>query len=294
MKKRVIVVVLFLAIVAYLLWSNLTFGISRYTVESDKLPEVFDGYKIVQVSDLHNAKFGKNNKKLISAIKKQKPDAIVMTGDFIDGSKPNIKAPEKFAKEVAKIAPCYYVSGNHEAVLDSVVFEKFTSVIEEYGIVCLDNASMKISKANDSIQIVGLSDIDFWGKDVDDYVLENTKSSFVESDYEVMKAAGDYNPDLFTVVLEHRPTFLDYFASENVDLVLSGHAHGGQVRIPFVGGVVAPDQGFFPKYDAGKYKKDKTEMIVSRGLGNSIIPVRVNDRPELVVVELKCKNTEKE
>ena len=217
-KYKKLIIFFSIIFIAWLIWSNITFKVSKYTIESDRLPKRFDGYRIVQISDLHNAKFGKNNKNLVKRIKKEKPDMIAITGDFVDGFNPKIDNALKFAEELIKIAPCYYVSGNHEALL-----------------------------------------------------------------------AEDVYSDLYTIALEHRPTFLNYFAKKKTDLVLSGHAHGGQFRIPFIGGVVAPDQGFFPKYYEGKYTKDNTTMIVSTGLGNSVIPVRVNNRPELVVIDLKCK-----
>lgn len=291
MNKKKIIIFSFLVIMFfYLVWSNVTFMTTRYTIESGKIPKEFDGFKIVQVSDLHNANYGKDNSKLIKTIKKQKPDMIAVTGDFIDGSKPNVKAAEEMAKNLVEIAPCYYVSGNHEASLEKSKFDEFIEVIKGYGVNVLENDVSSINKNEVNIQIVGLQDLIFLERDAGADNSEDIKlEDFVDSDYSALENNEKINKDLYTIVLEHRPTFIDYFSEKDTDLVLTGHAHGGWLRIPFVGGLVAPDQGLFPKYDAGKYTKDDTVMIVSRGLGNSIIPFRVNNRPELVVVELKSK-----
>jgi len=270
-KYKKLIIFFFIIFIAWLIWSNVTFKVSKYTIESDRLPKRFDGYRIVQISDLHNAKFGKNNKNLVKRIKKEKPDMIAITGDFVDGFNPKIDNALKFAEELIKIAPCYYVSGNHEASLAEDVYSDFVSKMKELGVVVLENDLAMLEKNGEKIQIIGFAD------------------NIMDSDYGYIESNTKVNSDLYTIALEHRPTFLDYFAKKKTDLVLSGHAHGGQFRIPFIGGVVAPDQGFFPKYYAGKYTKDNTTMIVSTGLGNSVIPVRANNRPELVVIELKCK-----
>lgn len=288
-KYKKLIIFFSIIFIAWLIWSNITFKVSKYTIESDRLPKRFDGYRIVQISDLHNAKFGKNNKNLVKRIKKEKPDMIAITGDFVDGFNPKIDNALKFAEELIKIAPCYYVSGNHEVLLAEDVYSDFVSKMKELGVVVLENDLAMLEKNGEKIQIIGFADQRFWGENPGDDVDGFSADNMMDSDYGYIESNTKVNSDLYTIALEHRPTFLNYFAKKKTDLVLSGHAHGGQFRIPFIGGVVAPDQGFFPKYYEGKYTKDNTTMIVSTGLGNSVIPVRVNNRPELVVIELKCK-----
>ena len=287
-KKKLIILLILLACIGYLVWDNTTFMVSEFTVKSDKIPKAFDGYKIVQISDLHNAEFGNDNEKLFEAIKKEKPDMIAITGDVIDGSNPNVKNAEKLVKKAVEIAPCCYVSGNHELFLDYAVYSEFAENIKKMGVVVLENDLTTIEKDGEKVQIIGIEDQGFWGKD-EGRTGAFTADEMMDADYSSVESKGKIDSNLYTIVLEHRPTFLDYFAKKKLDLVLTGHAHGGQFRIPFVGGVFAPDQGYFPKYDAGKYTKDDTVMIVSRGLGNSIIPVRVNNRAELVSIELHSK-----
>ena len=147
---------------------------------------------------------------------------------------------------------------------------------EESGVV-LHDAVIQLKKGGQAIQIAGLDDPDFTDRD------SSIQQSMLETKLERLNLGSEY-----CVLLSHRPEAFEAYANQKVDLVLSGHAHGGQFRVPFVGGMIAPNQGFFPKYDAGIYTQDNTAMIVSRGVGNSIIPVRVNNRPEIVSIELIC------
>ena len=259
------------------IWGNVSAGISRCSVMSSKLPGAFDHYKIAHVSDLHNAEFGKENSVLTGLIKKEKPDIIAITGDLVDAKRTDIELALNFIKELKKIAPCYYVTGNHEAWIG----ERYQLLEEEMlgeGVVILHDSSELLTKDNEEIQIAGLDDPDFTGRD-----------TFAQ---ESRTAARLHNMDLgdeYCILLSHRPEMFEEYVSEGIDLVLSGHAHGGQFRIPFIGGLIAPDQGVFPKYDAGMYSEKDTTMIVSRGLGNSIIPFRINNRPEIGIVELVCE-----
>ena len=158
------------------------------------------------------------------------------------------------------------------------------------GVVILDDQVVEISRGDAKFRLVGLDD-----KSLADGTLEALLSDeSIRNDQAEQKEETADNEDSekkeFTVVLAHEPQYLARYASSGVDLVLSGHAHGGQFRLPFVGGIVAPDQGFFPEYTAGEYYMDGTEMIVSRGLGNSVIPVRLFNYPEIVCVELVGKH----
>ena len=147
----------------------------------------------------------------------------------------------------------------------------------EAGVVILHNRSINLTKNKETIQLAGLDDPNFTDRD------STLHKSILKTKLQEMDLTEDY-----CVLLSHRPESFSAYVSENIDLVLSGHTHGGQFRLPFIGGVAAPHQGFFPKYDAGEFFENHTTMIISRGIGNSIIPIRFNNRPELVIVELLC------
>lgn len=258
----------------YTIWGNFTVGTTYYDVYSEKLPDSFDEFKIAQISDLHNREFGEKNLKIIKILKAERPDIIVITGDLVDSSRANIDIAMTFVKQAMKIAPCYYVTGNHEAWIGKTYMELENQLVKA-GVVVLHDEVISFFREDESIYIIGLDDPDFtYGESYFQYSIFQSKLC-------------DMNlPEGFKILLSHRPEEFDAYVSNGVDLVLSGHAHGGQFRLPFVGGIVAPNQGLFPEYDAGVYTKSKTTMIVSRGIGNSIIPIRINNRPEVVIVRL--------
>lgn len=260
----------------WIVWGNVTVGVSRCTVESDRLPVSFNHYKIVVVSDLHNAEFGENNSWLLNLIEKEKPNIIALTGDLVDSGKADIETAAKFIKNLVKIAPCYYVTGNHEAWMGEQYQELEKTLLDE-SVVILHDRAVRLTKDNETIQLAGLDDPEFTERDT------SVQKSVSETKLKNLNLS-----DTYCVLLSHRPEAFEIYAAEDIDLVLSGHAHGGQFRLPFIGGVIAPDQGLFPKYDAGMYSENNTTMIVSRGIGNSIIPIRLNNRPEIVSVELIC------
>jgi hypothetical protein len=264
-------------LVLWTVWGNMTAGVTRYTVESDRLPASFDRYKIAVVSDLHNTEFGKNNSRLAELIKKEKPDIIAITGDLIDYKKTDIGMAEIFIQKLVETAPCCYVTGNHEAWIGEQ-YQELEKKLLDAGVNIMRDRSEQLTKGSETIQLVGLDDPAF--ADSDSYIYGNVLET---------KLGNIKRTDEYCVLLSHRPEAFEAYASRNVDLVLSGHAHGGQFRLPFIGGLIAPNQGLFPQYDAGVYSENNTTMIVSRGLGNSIIPIRFNNRPEIVVVELICK-----
>ncbi len=257
-------------LIPFCLYQNKHLVITTYTYESEKLGEDLDGYRIVQISDLHNAAFGKENKKLLETIRSCSPDIIVITGDLVDSNHTNVERAVAFVKEAVKIAPVYYVTGNHEYWLDPSENEQMMQGILAAGAYDLDDEAVRIEKGDSSFLLVGLDD-----QHLSDETLKNLLQE---------------QKNELSIVLAHEPQYLQNYANAGADLVLTGHAHGGQIRLPFVGGIVAPDQGFLPEYTSGQYNSTDTEMIVSRGLGNSIIPVRLFNYPEVVCVELRCKN----
>ena len=263
--KSAIVLLIVIALLLFCNFQNKHLETTHYTYEAEQLGVDLEGYRIVQISDLHNVKFGKNNQKLVDRIRECEPDMIVLTGDLVDSNHTNVDRAVQFVDEIVKICPVYYVTGNHEYWLDTSEYENLMDGVASAGVIILDDQVVEISRGDAKFRLVGLDD-----KSLADGTLEALLSDEKE----------------LTVVLAHEPQYFARYAGTGVDLVLSGHAHGGQFRLPFVGGIVAPDQGFLPEYTAGEYYMNGTEMIVSRGLGNSVIPVRLFNYPEIVCVEL--------
>ncbi|WP_270607703.1 metallophosphoesterase, partial [Bacillus mobilis] len=250
-------------------------SITEVKITSSKIPSSFKGYKILQISDLHNKQFGDNQDVLIQKIKSIDPDVIAITGDLIDSKSYDAEVSMQLIREIVKKYPVYFVTGNHEQW--SGKYNRLEKELKKYDVNVLRNEHVGIRKGEQEINLLGIDDPEF--------VTGNRDEGNIIID-EIKKAKIEMQPDTYNVLLSHRPEFLTEYAKEKVDLVLSGHAHGGQVRLPFIGGLVAPNQGIFPTYTAGLYEKQNTSMVVSRGLGNSIIPQRIFNRPELVVVQL--------
>lgn len=277
-RKMVIIALLILSALFcfFLKWQNNSITITKINYQNDKVPVTFHGYKILQLSDLHNKEFGKGQQKILKKIESIHPDIIVITGDLIDSKKTDIDVALDLVKGAIKIAPIYYVSGNHEAW--SGTYLTLKAKLEEIGVTVLENQKVTIVKDDESIEIIGITDTSFLNLNA--YVndgsepLKNLLDSLIEEN------------EKLNILLSHRPELFDLYTSSGMDLVFSGHAHGGQFRLPLIGGLVAPDQGFFPKFTEGIHTNNNTSMVISRGLGNSIIPIRLFNRPELIVVTL--------
>ncbi len=271
MKKRTKRVIILLALLVFAfvfcLLQNKILVVSRYYYESDRVPAEFDGYRIVQISDLHNATFGRDNSRLLEKIAELAPDMVVLTGDLVDSNHTDIETAIAFAQAVAENYPTYYVTGNHEVWLEVKESPGFMEALEQAGVVCLRDEVVEISRGGDSIILAGLRD--------------DSLNSIV-----LKRVLQDADTGKLTLLLAHEPQYLDVYSKYPVDLVFCGHAHGGQIRLPFVGGVIAPGQGLFPEYTEGMHEQNGTTMVISRGLGNSVAPVRVFNLPEIVCVEL--------
>lgn len=277
-KRRIVlavIVAILSALIIWIIWGNTALELSTYTVTSDKLPEAFDGYRIAHISDLHNTEIGANNENLISMIKNAEPDMIAITGDLIDSRNTNVETALQFAEKAIKIAPCYYVSGNHEARVSE--YEELKSGLTELGVIVLEDERTEIEISGEKISLLGVDDPSLQT----DYLFGDS-ATVMQNKLQGLVVDGN----IYTILLSHRPELYEVYTESKVDLVLSGHAHGGQFRLPFVGGLVAPNQGFFPEYDSGLYSEDNTNMIVSRGIGNSFLPFRFNNRPEVILIEL--------
>ncbi|MBQ2858441.1 MAG: metallophosphoesterase [Bacteroidaceae bacterium] len=271
-----IIAICLVVISVWIVLDNTKIELAEYNVISSKVPEPFVCFEIAQVSDLHNAEFGEGNSNLLALLSEVEPHLIVLTGDLIDSRHTDMDIALDFAGKAVQIAPVFYVSGNHEARVPE--YEQLKTGLTDLGVTVLENQKVQITKDGESITLMGIQDPSFRT----DYLFGDAESVSRQAITSLQNKS-----DGFTVLLSHRPELFELYVDTGVDLVFSGHAHGGQFRLPFVGGLVAPNQGFFPKYDAGQFIKENTTMIVSRGVGNSIIPFRINNPPEIVVVELK-------
>ena len=243
--------------------------ISRYEVKSQKLPESFDGFKIVQLSDLHGAEFGEDGMELVEKVKELEPDIIALTGDFVT-DEGDLAAVEKLAARLVKLCPVYFISGNHE--FGSGLAVKVRNILERAGVKYLSNEYLTISRGEDEILLGGVDD-------------PLAYADMLSPD-ELAQKMHDAAPDAFKILLGHRNYWMTEYPELPVDLIFCGHAHGGLVRIPGVGGLIGTDRRLFPDFDAGEYNNGRYTLIVSRGLGNSVSIPRIFNRPEIVCVEL--------
>lgn len=280
MKKIVIIsliVILLLFCGFYLYFQNTALQVTKFFIVDSKIPKSFNNYRIIQLSDFHNTTSKKLTNQLVEEITKEEPNIIVITGDLIDSRRTNVDVAIDFLGKIKDIAPIYYVSGNHESRISE--YETLKKEMNDLGINLLDNEVIEIQKKDDIINLIGIDDPSFSNTiEVDDCEIIEDQIKSV-----------NYDENFYTILLSHRPEAFKTYVNENINLIFSGHAHGGQIRLPFIGGIFVPNQGFFPKYTSGKYEEKNTTMIVSRGIGNSLFPFRINNRPELIVVELKNK-----
>ena len=236
----------------------------------DDLPVSFNGYRIVQLSDIHAGQFGSGQAELIEAVENANPHIIVITGDMIDGAE-DLDIVEPLIKALPAIAPVYYVTGNHEWA--SGALPQLLDMLEDGGIAVLQNEYERLTVGDESIVLAGLDD----PNGPKDMKTPETLISEIRS----------RESDPFIVLLEHRNSFLDRFAGLDIELALCGHAHGGVIRLPFIGGLIGPSLEWLPDYTNGVYTKDGTNMIVSRGLGNRTGVPRFMNNPQIVVAILR-------
>lgn len=257
------------ALCGFLYFENKCLTVSEYIAESMKISDENDGLCIVQVSDLQNTEFGHKNKRLIHKIKSLEPDIIVVTGDIVDCHRTDVYSALDFAKEISKICKVYYVCGNHEGVLGN--YKRLCGDLRENGIIVLNNESVYFDKEK-NIRITGMTDPYF---------------GFVKDIPSMLRKKAKEDKTAFNILLSHRPELFKTYAKSGFDIAFCGHAHGGQIRLPFIGGLFSPHQGLFPKYTSGVHQKGSFKMVISRGLGNSVFPFRIFNRPEIVKVVLK-------
>jgi predicted MPP superfamily phosphohydrolase len=260
----------------FCVWQNNAIVTTRIDYINPRIPREFSGYTIVHISDLHNKEFGQHQEGVLKKVRATSPDIIVVTGDLIDRRRYDLDTAMVFIEGAMKIAPVYYVSGNHEAW--SGDYENISHRLQSCGVQILDDNKVQLTQGQGTIEILGLSDPGFLTSEYRD----GTDTSKLKE--HLHRLSEDSR---FQILLSHRPELFDLYAKAKIDLIFSGHAHGGQFRLPFIGGLIAPDQGLFPKYTGGVYRQNSSTLVVSRGLGNSIIPIRIFNRPEIVAVTLQ-------
>ena len=251
---------------------------SLFKISSEKL-NLSEKIRIVQLSDLHKKKFGDKNEILINSVKNASPDYIFITGDMISRNVADLSDFKHLINELLKIAPVYYSLGNHEKdleKLDAGLYSELIFTIQEK-CVLLDNSNAKITIENKTIEIKGLTIFSECYKNNGSY--KNLRKLETK---DILSLIGEKSEN-FCILLAHNPMFFNSYAEYGADLVLSGHVHGGCVRLPVLGAVLSPERKFFPKYSKGLYKKSGTEMIVSAGLGK----FRMFNPPEIIVIDIQ-------
>ncbi|MEG0176304.1 metallophosphoesterase [Anaerorhabdus sp.] len=267
-------------LLCYLIYSiviNKKIKLTKYIVSSSKIPVDFNGYRIILLTDIHNESY-LNNDEFVKKVEKLKPNIILLGGDMIDSRRTNIDEAISLALKFNKDTPMYFVTGNHEYRVDENI--EFIHRLQNIGIKVLRNEREYICIGDSKILLIGIDDPHFIsqrGHHDEQIAVNKVLDELIDS-------------KVYSVLLTHRPEFFEEFYQHGIDLALAGHTHGGQIRIPFIGGIIAPHQGFFPKYDAGVFVKGDTTLIISKGLGRSSFPIRINNQAEIVCIDLQCKS----
>ena len=257
---------------------NRLLTVSKYRIHSYKIPKEFNGLKIVQLSDFHSHTFlGSGNYRVVEKINKEQPDIIVMTGDMVNKYDKKFNKFLELAEELSKSYKIYYIQGNHEQRLKKHDLGLILNRLDKLGIKVLKDEKTKLERSGGAINIYGIDiPLQF-------YKVINKPANIEKIIYEKLK---NYNKEEYNILLAHNPLYFELYSKYNVDLILSGHVHGGMVRIPFAGGLLSPERKFFPKYDGGLYEIDNKSLIVSRGLGHSKPLFRVFNMPEILSITL--------
>ncbi|MCJ7842177.1 metallophosphoesterase [Lederbergia sp. NSJ-179] len=274
-RKIFIFILCILAFWLFLEVNNNWLQTTKHTIESEKIPKAFDGMKIIQISDLQDATFGEGQSRLIDKIAQYQPDLIVITGDLVDSNRYDLSNSLDLIEQLTSMTDVFFVLGNHEVAVNKV--DEMTDTLSSYGVHVLRNQAINLKKDHKLISIVGVDDPLMRGNESPDEAMEKMLG----------EALSSVPTGAYTILLSHRPELINVYAGKKVNLVFAGHAHGGQMRLPFIGGLFAPGQGWLPKYTSGQHQQGETTMIVSRGLGNSLIPYRIFNRPEIIAVTLK-------
>ena len=269
-RFKLLLAILLLVFVIYNVYNFFNIVINKKVFKSPKVPEEFDGFRIIQISDFHNKKFHRKEF-FVKSVITERPDVVFLTGDFVDSRKPDFKYALHIIEELIPVTKIYYVLGNHEGRVKGI--EKFLDDCKKLGVTVLRQESVLLRKGDSFINIVGVDDPSI------------TTIWTIRDVLKEKKLDGHLN-----ILLSHRPEIFDEYVNAGYDIIFTGHTHGGQVRIPFLGALFVPNQGVLPAYDKGAFKKKDSMMIVSSGIGTSVVPIRIFNKPELVLVELKSEN----
>ncbi len=279
------VILFLLCIVLFLHWNNKSIVTTEHVYRNEKLPKAFEGYRITHVSDLQSEYFGKQQCNLIEKVKESQPDLIVYTGDLLDRNHTDFDAARTAMEGLLQIAPVFYVNGNHEMAVEENVMNAFYDELASMGVTVLFDCKAAVSKDGASIWLLGLSEHTVFG--CKDFVRDNSAPLDMEVFEEALSALrSQAEADAFTILLAHEPQYLQAYGKAGFDMAFAGHAHGGQIRLPFTDGLFAPGQGVLPKLTSGVHQWEKMTLFISRGLGNSTFPFRVFNRPEIVSVKM--------
>ena len=279
-KFLAIIVALTLFIGISVMVGNTVITETHYVIENSKIPADFSGYKMLFITDFHSTNFGINNSRLVRKIDEINPDIILLGGDMVNSVNDDGTVFLKFCEQIAGKYQTFYVLGNHELIQGEEFYHSLENKLQALGVTCLNNKSTTLKKGKSEISLYGL-----W------FNLRYYQSVNSEEKYFFKRQSAEellgHSSSNFNILLTHSPTYFDTYSDWGADLTLSGHMHGGMIRLPFLGGVFSPEKDFFPEYDAGLFEKNGKKMIVSRGLGNGLIGFRVFNSPEIVTIELK-------
>ncbi|MBR4036868.1 MAG: metallophosphoesterase [Oscillospiraceae bacterium] len=261
---------------AFIQWQNQGIRVTRYLFSHPAMPAGFKGFRIAHISDFHN--YRPLCRKVAALTMAEKPDIIAITGDLFDCRKTDITTGFDLAGQLVTIAPVYYVRGNHEAKIKNT--DNITDNLKKLGVNVIEDKKTVIERNGDFITLMGARDPQFYASD------DNGEKAGRQFRSKMLAATQGDNT--FKLLLSHRPEFIHTYRDSTINLALTGHAHGGQFGIPFTDyGVFVPNQGVFPPYAAGMKQLDDTTVIISRGIGNSVFPFRLFNRPEVVTVEFE-------
>ncbi|MBQ8983359.1 MAG: metallophosphoesterase [Lachnospiraceae bacterium] len=287
----IVIAVLGLTVILISIYENRTLTVSRYQIESVRIPEGFSGKKIVLLADLHNACFGKENERLIRTVEAETPDYIVLAGDMIVSDvNSDYSSTVELLRELSKICPVYYAKGNHELRVATHLddygnfWDIYKDAVKDY-VTFLDDASVTLfSDDGKAVRMTGL--------DTAPEYYKRFRRAPMESEY-LERVLGKTDENTYEILIAHHPAYYPDYVKWGADLVLSGHIHGGMVRLPLLGGMISPMVQFFPKYDRGRFDEDGSTLLLSGGLGNHTLRIRVNNLPEIVVADLHHASPER-
>lgn len=283
-KWFILISVILLICIAEWIREIVTFKVTHYDIKSDKLNELNHERKIVFLSDLHNNRYGKNNEKLLVTVREENPDLVLIGGDMVVGkANASTKVAEELATELTKICPVYYANGNHEQRMKvypetyGTMFQEYKNTLEQQGVTFVENECVDTNWDGRQLKIYGLEiPVGYYKK----FRKQTLPARVIE------EQIGKLDNSYYNILLAHNPTYTNTYLEWGADLILSGHFHGGVVRIPKLGGIITPQWHMFPKYSGELTIKDGKHVVVSKGLGTHTLKIRFLNPAEVIVLHL--------